>query len=363
MFARGICVTSLVLCYGCRPEAIKLGPVAHELRLLGVRPVLLCTGQHTHLLAGTPAETDLVEARSLGLASGGSVTRWLASAEAPLKSVLGEHKDAVVVVQGDTMSALATARAADALGIPVAHVEAGVRSWDVDEPWPEEHFRREITQLAAWHYAPTSTAFANLVRDNVPITKIRVTGNTVVSALACYTSAKPQVAAEPPGTILVTLHRRELQLSPFLPQTLQALGFALAHAHPVQFLWPLHPAMEAAVKQVTWPENVKFVAPLPYRACVEGLARCVGVLTDSGGLQEEAATLGVPCAVVRRVTDRPESVEAGVARLFVPLPEYMDAAVQTLVMKVLPRQPSDVFGTPAAASEVARALASLVDKE
>jgi UDP-N-acetylglucosamine 2-epimerase (non-hydrolysing) len=352
-------MTSIVLCFGTRPEAIKLGPVAHELRVLGVRPTLICSGQHTQLLAGTPAETDLAEARSLGLASTGNVTRWLASAEAPLKSALGETKDAVVVVQGDTMSALAAARAASDLGIVVAHVEAGVRSWNDEEPWPEERFRRDITGLADWHYAPTSECFANLVREGVSMTRILVTGNTVVSALARYSEAKP-VAAAQERTVLVTLHRRELLLDPELLRTLQALAFACAHAEDVRFLWPLHPAMQHAVQQIGWPANVHFVAPLAYRACVEGLARCIGVLTDSGGLQEEAATLGVPCAVVRNVTDRPESVAAGIARVFSPTPAGVDNAVACLAEEKLPRLALPVFGTPKAAAEVARHLAKLV---
>src|SRR2546428_12725947 len=184
---------------------------------------IVCTQQHSERLKGTPAESDLCDGHSLGLLSNGNVLQWTRAAEARLRASFGELPNPVVVVQGDTMTAIAAARAAAALRLPIAHVEAGVRSHNVEEPWPEEGFRTEIAQLAAWHYAPTSTAFANLVQERVDPNRILVTGNPGVSAIARYTSAVPVAEAATP-TILVTLHRREVLPGPDVLADVGALG-------------------------------------------------------------------------------------------------------------------------------------------
>src|SRR5205807_4624075 len=197
----------ILIAFGTRPEAIKLGPVAAELAADKVPFGLLAAGQHRELLVGTPAETDLAAASSLGLPSEGNVVRWLARARARVRVWLREHEEFdPVVVQGDTMSALAVARAACDAGRAVAHIEAGVRSHDRANPWPEEQTRVEITELARWHYAATPTAWANLAQEGVPSSLIVLTGNPIVSALARYTAARP---CGPQPHILVTLHRRE----------------------------------------------------------------------------------------------------------------------------------------------------------
>lgn len=345
----------IAVVYGTRPEAIKLGPIVAELKTRNVPLKILCTGQHTTLLKGTPAESDLADGISLGRPSDGNLTKWVTGTQrALLKELKGTT---LVVVQGDTMSAMAGARAANGLNIPLAHVEAGIRSHDLLEPWPEEAYRVEIDKLAAHHYAPTLTALANLKAEG--ITGGVVTGNSGVSAIARYSEAHPSPAADP-LTILVTLHRREFQRRPDIRPLLQAFAFAMARADPVHFLWPLHPSIAALVQGITWPTNVTFVAPLPYRACVEGLTRCLGVLTDSGGLQEDAATLGVPCAVLRNVCDRSESIKAGVARRFGTTLVGVGKAVEMLVNQELPRKPTDVFGNPTAACQIAAHLAEIL---
>src|SRR2546425_13093442 len=331
--------------------------MAAELRALGWMGTSVCTQQPSELLKETPAESDLCDGHSLGLLSNGNVLQWTRAAEARLRASFGELPNPVVVVQGDTMTAIAAARAAAALRLPIAHVEAGVRSHNVEEPWPEEGFRTEIAQLAAWHYAPTSTAFANLVQERVDPNRILVTGNPGVSAIARYTTAIPVAEAATP-TILVTLHRREFLLGPNVIATVTALGDICRRFDTTHFVWPIHPALGRTLN-VELPPNVRVVAPLSYVQCVTGLALCQGVLTDSGGLQEEAATLGVPCAVMRNVTDRPESVEVGVARCFPPTPLGVKAAVTALVNHEIPRKPAPVFGGPEAASLIAKHLANL----
>ena len=271
--------------------------------------------------------------------------------------------DPLVVVQGDTMSAMAAAYAAHQLHLPLAHVEAGIRSHRLTEPWPEESFRVQIDQWADWCYAPTSTAFMNLMAEGVMPRRIRTTGNTGVSALARYSNAVP---IENPGDYaVITLHRREWLLGSDFHGVLAALEDAVADCSKMRFLWPIHPAVEA--KAGRWvrrlPSNLVVMPPLPYRAATTLLAGSFGVLTDSGGLQEEAATLGVPCAVLRNVTDRPESIEAGVARRFDVTATGAAAAVRCLVEGGLPRRVAPVFGDATAAAQIARHLASLTERE
>ena len=350
----------LMLIFGTRPEAIKLGPVAAELKLLGCQLNIVCTGQHSDLLRGTPAESDLAGATSLGLASDGSVLRWLRGAERALAGPTGPLSG-IVVVQGDTMSALAGARAAAEKGLVLAHVEAGVRSHRLTEPWPEEGFRVEIDRLADWYYAPTSTAFANLLAEGAPLTRIITTGNSVVSALARYAAATPK---PPSDHCLVTMHRREwLEREGFMG-VLDALQ-AAAREHPAaRFIWPMHPAVAQRVGLMrawfeTMPSNFMVVAPLPYREAISVLSHAFGVLTDSGGLVEEAATLGVPSVQLRNVSDRPEAIEVGVSQLCPPTADGVMQGVAALCGGAFPRCPTVVYGGVDSAAKVARHLASL----
>ena len=343
----------IVIVYGTRPEAIKLGPVVAELRSLGITPQLISTGQHWDLLRGTPAETDLKDSISLGLPSKSDPQRWVSLAVPAIRSVLGEAT--VVAVQGDTSSALAGARAAHDLGIPLAHIEAGIRSGNLDEPWPEEGFRREITQLATWHYAPTSTCFANLLAEGVPENRIRLTGNPVVSALQRYANAKGQ---DPWPHIVLTMHRREWLQRVDMPLFLGELAQACLDHPKLRVVWPAHPAAQAQwPRDWTIPPNLEIADPIPYASMISLLSRAHGLATDSGGLVEEATTLGIPTAIIRNSNDRPEAVEAGIARQFPP--ESIQEAIRHLADIKHPRTPSDVFGTPLSAFHIAKHLSTL----
>ena len=278
------------------------------------------------------------------------------AAQTMLETELDWLGTSLVVVQGDTMSALAGARAGVSLEVPVVHVEAGVRSGCPDEPWPEEGYRREITRLASWHYAATTTAFANLLVEGVSERFVRLTGNPVVSALARYTPAKPRA---PEAYIVVTMHRREWLARGRAQEFYQDLCQACAEHPALTVHWLLHPHTAQHVVLHDAPSNLCIGQPLPYAAMASLLSYACGILTDSGGLVEEAATLGVPSAIMRRCNDRPEAVEEGVARQF--LPEDVKETVECLATGQLPRRQTDVYGTPEAASKIARHLASLVE--
>ncbi len=349
---------TLAIVFGTRPEAIKVGPVVAELRRLGVEIDLICTNQHTTLLSGTPADTDLADARSLELPSTGEVWSWVETATDRLTDALWDAS--AVLVQGDTMTALAGARAAKRLGLPLHHVEAGLRSHDLHAPWPEELIRVEISQTSTWHYAPTQTSRANLVLEGVPDDHILVTGNSVVSALDRYTRSAVgwPCLPDPDPYLLITMHRRESRAD--LIGCAEAIARWAAHHSDVRVRWPMHPATQRILHSepglVTG--NFRLSFPIPYLPMIENLAHAWGIATDSGGLQEEAATLGVPCAVLRTVSDRPESIEAGVARLFPPTPEGITAALDCLWTRQLPRTVSNCFGTADAAAQIAAGVAS-----
>lgn len=342
------------LLFGTRPEAIKVGPVAAELRALGVPFSITCTSQHAELLQGTPAESDLSGAVSLTVARHDNLDLYAQNLTVACKNAWTVQRPTVVVVQGDTVSALAGARAADQLGIPIAHVEAGVRSHD-KEPYPEEMYRVIIDSYAERLYCSTLHCFDNL-QTLVHGQEAFVTGNTVVSALFRYTTARPVAAPEP--TILVTLHRRELYNDTKRFRAIKDKIAEEARKHrDITFVWPVHPATQtAAYSGFQRPHNVCLVDPMPYGECAAMLASSLGVLTDSGGLQEEAATLGVPCAVIREVSDRPESIEAGVAKLYGAKPESITKAVADLTGGVIPRKATNVYGHADAAALVATDL-------
>lgn len=345
----------VVLVYGTRPEALKLGPVAFELRELGIEPKIVATGQHSDLLRGTPAETDLKDSYSLGIRSDGDVKGWVDEAILRIASAL-PSQNAIVVVQGDTMSAYATALAASDLGLTLVHLEAGVRSHCWTDPDPEERFRVEIAMMADVHLAPTETARRNLVREKAH-GEIIVTGNTVVSALQRYATFEP---CEAENQIIVTMHRREfLDLGQeHVRAVFKQLERWALQRPDTRILVPMHPALrrtlKPSIKHV--PRNVLYTPPLAYAEMVKQLRRSRAILTDSGGLTEEAATLGVPTAVLRNAMDRPEAIEAGIARLFPPNPDGIDAAMAWIEGEKPPRVPSRCFGGPESARNAANAL-------
>lgn len=350
----------IALVYGTRPEAIKLGPVAAALRDADVPHIVYCTGQHTTLLEGCPAKDDMGFAVDLEMPSDGNVSGWQRKATALLRNVFHEDAPKAVVVQGDTMSAFAGALAATLEEIPLVHLEAGLRSGSTDEPWPEEMFRRRIDAAASLWLAPTEHAKLNLLAEGCDDRKIVVTGNTVVAAMERYW--KRPAKSEVLPRILVTLHRRELRADSFgcrkaVRELLNAMRMPESAAY--DFVWPVHPAMaEFLPEHGDLPDNLILRRPLPYADLLTELTRCTGVLTDSGGIVEEAATLGVPTVILRRRNDRPEAVAAGIAMQVAPTPEGMHLAVKLVTFDELrpKRTPTQVYGTARSAVRVANLL-------
>ncbi|MBI2362847.1 MAG: UDP-N-acetylglucosamine 2-epimerase (non-hydrolyzing), partial [Elusimicrobia bacterium] len=288
---------------GTRPEAVKLAPVVRALRRRGLRTVVVSTGQHRELLKEALAEVGLRPAADLGLMRPG-LSHGLLSARvlAGLTPLIGRLKPSLALVQGDTTTAAAAALACLYAGVPVGHVEAGLRSFDRKNPFPEEDNRVVADHLSALHFAPTPAALANLRREGLSGRWAMVTGNTAVDAVRWAARRAPR---REEGCVLVTLHRRESFGAP-LAGMLGALVRLSGRFPGVRFVFPAHPnpAVRSAVRRLPRRARLRVVAPLPYRGFVGLLASCRFVLTDSGGVQEEAAALGKPVLVARDATER-----------------------------------------------------------
>lgn len=267
-----------------------------------------------------------------------------------------EHSQAeCVIVVGDTLSAMAGALAGAYANVPVAHVEAGLRTHEC-EPWPEEMTRRAIGSVAHWHFTPTPSGFYNLLREGVDVMRIWNTGNPVVDSLHSLGVTRNK---SPQPSVLVTLHRRENW--PDIP-VLSSLIASLADRHTdVQFTWPVHPnpaIEEEARAKCGYLDNIKLPDSLDYGEFMGHLAAAHLVITDSGGVQEEAAVLGVPTLVVRKNTERPEAVKAGVSRLidslglFATADELLKDSAKLAAMEVT----TDAFGDGRASERIADIL-------
>jgi UDP-N-acetylglucosamine 2-epimerase (non-hydrolysing) len=244
---------------------------------------------------------------------------------AAIDPVLKAERPDLVMVQGDTTTTLAGALAAFYRHIPVAHVEAGLRTGDMTQPFPEEMNRVLTSRLAAWHFAPTARAAAALRREGTPRERIFVTGNTGIDAMFYVLDGLDSGALQAPEwtwlepgkhLILATSHRRET-FGPGFESVMRALA-RLAARPDAQIVYPVHRnprAMGPAYRILAGLPNVTLLDPLPYVAFVDLMRRCRLILTDSGGIQEEAPSLGKPVLVMRKKTERPEAVEAGTVKL------------------------------------------------
>lgn len=302
-----------------------MAPVVLALRRQGrFRPVLISTAQHTDMLAQALAGFGLVPDVDLGLLrTDGSLSEFLAVAMDPLGRLVREIQPALTLVQGDTMTVLAAAQASFFERIPVGHVEGGLRSDDMTSPFPEEAIRRTVGLLATLHFAPTERARQNLVREGVPPESIWLTGNTIVDALrhlraeSARTEAVRAMDFSGSRVLLVTAHRRENQGQP-LRNICAAVRDVVARFTDVQVLFPVHPspAVHATVHAELRDEpRVHLTGPLPYDDLLHVLRHCEMVLTDSGGIQEEAPAFDCPVLVLRDVTERPEVAESGAGAL------------------------------------------------
>ena len=308
----------ILLVSGTRPEIIKLAPVYHALRQARIAGVQwLHTGQHgdmaTQILDCFDITPDITLARG-----GDSLLEFSVGCRRQLDVVMTGSPWSLVIVQGDTESAFQGALAAFYNKVPLAHVEAGLRTCNLDRPFPEEGLRQMISRVAHFHFCPTSRARTALQAEGIPDDRIHLTGNTVVDAQqwACvHRGIKRTVSGR--GHMLVTIHRRE-NWGDDVAEICRAIA-SIARAQPdLQVLFPVHlnPVIQAPVHAILdGIENIKLLPPLDYTQMQQALADAWLVLTDSGGLQEEAPTFGVPVLVLREETERPEAVDAGCALL------------------------------------------------
>jgi len=317
---------------GTRPEAVKLMPVVRALEEAGAPPAVYVTGQHRELLAPILADLALRPAEDLGIMQrdqslGDLSARLLAS----VQGLLRRRRPRMLVVQGDTTSVAMGALAAFYEDVRVAHVEAGLRTGERRNPFPEEMNRRLVACMADLHFAPTPRARENLLRENVPAEKVHVVGNTVVDALfhardRLLPSLPPDPATEPllrspRSLVLVTAHRRE-SFGADLLQVAEALKqLAGAFAGRIEIVYPVHlnPNVDSVMRgALAGVPGVHLTPPLSYLRFVQLLLRARIVITDSGGVQEEASALGIPFLCARRASERLEAVEAGVGEMVPP---------------------------------------------
>ena len=321
----------LLLVCGTRPEAIKMAPLMRHLRTTpNVEARLCASGQHRGMLDRVLELFDLVPDHDLDvMREGQGLVDVSATIMRGLQRVFDEWLPDLVLVHGDTNTAFAAALAAYYNHVSVAHVEAGLRTGDLLSPWPEEGNRRLIGALASRHYAPSPAARDNLLAENVDPSRIRVTGNTVIDALLSITSRlarEPSLAAAAlrglpdidaaRHLVLVTGHRRE-NVGRGFEQVCRAIA-RLAGRGDVQVLYPVHPnplVREPVERLLGDVPGVCLIEPLGYLAFVHLMGRARLIVTDSGGVQEEAPALGTPVLVTRATTERPEAVAAGTVRL------------------------------------------------
>jgi len=361
----------LLAVFGTRPEAVKLAPVLSTLKAQAAIESLVCvTGQHRALLDQMLDFFSIAPDFDLDLMAAGQGLNPLAARLIErLDPILGEARPDRVIVQGDTSSALAAALAAFHRGIPVAHVEAGLRTYRADQPFPEEFNRRAIGLIADLHFAPTRAARDNLLAERLR-GEVFVTGNSGIDALdmvlgrletdrelrARVDAALP---AFPAGAkqILVTAHRRESFGAPF-GAICGALA-RLAERADVEILFPLHPnpalsaPAEAALGNLA---RVHLLPPLDLPSFVALMRRADLILTDSGGVQEEAVTLGKPVLVMREATERPEGVEAGAALRVGTDPARILHAAEMLLAAPASNQRSQLYGDGRAAGRIVAGL-------
>jgi UDP-N-acetylglucosamine 2-epimerase (non-hydrolysing) len=324
MSERGVLVV-----FGTRPEVIKLAPVVHALRACKDIATKICvTAQHRQMLDQMLGNFGLRPDYDLDLMEQGQdLNTFCARALPRLQTILRDARPDFLLVQGDTTTALITALASFHERVPVGHVEAGLRSFDRANPYPEEMNRVMISRLSDVHFAPTQTAHDNLRAEGIAAAAIVRTGNTVVDALRWGVAQERRfqdpelragIAAMRPGdkAVVVTTHRRENFGLPL--ESLCAAFQALVERHPgLHLFYPVHmnPNVADTVKRIVRHPRAHLLPTLDYFDLIHLLGRCHFVLTDSGGLQEEAPALGKPVIVLRSVTERPEGVEAGVAAL------------------------------------------------
>lgn len=312
-----------ILCViGTRPEAIKMAPVIQALRRDSRAVVrVVATAQHREMLdqvlslfrIDADIDLDLMQENQ-------SLAALSARLVSSLDGVLADETPDVVVAQGDTTTALAAALTAFYRRVPFGHVEAGLRTRNLDSPFPEEMNRVLTARLAQWHFAPTEEARSNLLEEGTAQERVYVTGNTVIDALHQIVATNPPLGLNLDASkrlVLVTAHRRE-NFGARLQEICRALGSLVRENPDVQVLYPVHPNPNVAGvvgRMLGGVPRIVLCEPLDYGPFIAAMKKAYFILTDSGGVQEEAPALGKPVLVLREATERPEAVQAGVVKL------------------------------------------------
>lgn len=318
-----------LLIFGTRPEAIKMAPVVHQCvrRHEDIEPIVCLTGQHREMLAqvtdyfGIEADLDLAL-----MQPDQTLAQLTARCITGIDEALERFKPDCVVAQGDTTTVMAASLAAFYRRVPFAHVEAGLRTGDLMAPWPEELNRRVASIVTNVHFAPTARSAANLLAEGVPSEQIHITGNTVIDALLWAVDRErnaPQRWQDKYAmlgdrrVVLITGHRRE-SFGQGFQDICQAIATLAERFGDVEFVYPVHlnPNVQEPVRRILGDKkNVHLTVPAPYPEFVWLMDRATVILTDSGGVQEEAPSLRKPILVMRETTERPEALEAGAVEL------------------------------------------------
>jgi UDP-N-acetylglucosamine 2-epimerase (non-hydrolysing) len=335
--------------YGTRPEAIKVAPIIRAIEAAeDMENVIVVTGQHREMLDQVNSLFEITPDHDLDIMAGDqTLNSIVGKVITGVDGILEQEQPDVVLVQGDTSTVMGAAIAAFNRRVPVVHLEAGLRSGHIDSPFPEEANRKLTSQIAALHLAPTETSKSNLTREDVSENDIVVTGNSVVDTLMYATEhlavrfederlealQQAHLAGTAGRLLLVTAHRREN-----LGSAMEGIGRAIAEIarkYPdITVVFPIHrnPKVRAAIRPaVDGVENVLLIEPLAYAEFTRALSLAHVVLTDSGGVQEEAPSLGKPVLVMRENTERPEAVIAGTVKLIGTHPQRLVDEVSLLL--------------------------------
>ncbi len=361
----------VLVLFGTRPEAIKLAPVIHELRKKFFQTIVVSSSQHKQLLAPFLASLNIDIDFDLGVMRRNQTLNGVCSkVMAKLDSILASEQPDLILVQGDTTTTLAGALAGFNRQIPVGHVEAGLRSGNLLSPYPEEMNRRLVSQIASLHFAATQKNRRNLLAEDVPSEKVFVTGNPVVDALKHMLKnlkVSPQInelikATEGRKRILLTTHRRE-SFGPALASNLMVIGDFVEKRKNVCLFFPVHPnpnVKNIAKKILGKRERIHLLDPLDYSDFLAIMKSAWLILSDSGGVQEEAPSLGKPLLILRENTERPEAIRSGVAKLVGPGPgslkQFLEEnyAVDTWIKSV--KEIGNPFGDGKSAVRIVRII-------
>lgn len=362
---------TIMLVFGTRPEAIKMCPLIQELRTRkDIRTLCCVTGQHRQMLDQVLSAFHVTPDYDLAIMKDGQTlfdvtTRVMEE----LKNVLAEAKPDLVLVHGDTTTTFAAALTCFYMQIPVGHVEAGLRTYQLDSPFPEEFNRQAVGVVAKYHFAPTEQARQNLLRENKKPETIFVTGNTAIDALKTTVRAdyqNPELEwAKDSRLILLTAHRRE-NLGEPMRAIFRAVRRIADEVPDIKVLYPVHmnPTIRALAQEILGgDERIRLIPPMDVVDFHNMLARSDLVMTDSGGIQEEAPSLGKPVLVLRDTTERPEGVAAGTLKLVGTDEETIYREAKRLLTDEAAYHRMSIASNPYGDGHACRRIADILEKD